>query len=194
MKMIHPKNQQSELFVRNLREKYQNDSSCKQIQYHCAHFRYFHFYFIFSCFEDCYWYCIEERFCFDKNIGEWKSWSDKKKQNVIEMLNHFLLAANYNPDEDEYLTKRSKGFNELHFDGHDRPICEQPGRPEKIIRWAESVTDIWHPNDLYSNDSIYIFFQQLTHTRRRLSTNPNECSVFGTGNFGRICKFANFPR
>lgn len=27
--------------------------------------------FIYSCFEDCYWYCIEERFCFDKNIGKW---------------------------------------------------------------------------------------------------------------------------
>lgn len=48
------------------------------------------------------------------------------------------ITANYNPDEDEYLTKRSKGFNELHLDGHDQPICEQPGgRPEKIIRYAE---------------------------------------------------------
>ncbi|XP_031619349.1 uncharacterized protein LOC116338325 isoform X2 [Contarinia nasturtii] len=59
-----------------------------------------------SCFEDCYWYCIEERFCFDKNI------------------------ANYNADEDEYLTKRNKGFNDFHLDAHDRPICEQPGRQE----------------------------------------------------------------
>lgn len=50
---------------------------------------------------------------------------------------NFFLAANYNPDEDEYLTKHSKGFNELHFDTHDRPICDQPGRPEKIIRWAK---------------------------------------------------------
>ncbi|XP_055296372.1 uncharacterized protein LOC129565454 isoform X2 [Sitodiplosis mosellana] len=59
-----------------------------------------------SCFEDCYWYCIEERFCFDKNI------------------------ANYNADEDEYLTKRGKGFNDLHLDANDRPICEQPVRQE----------------------------------------------------------------
>lgn len=55
------------------------------------------------------------------------------KCDKIHRIN-FFLAANYNPDEDEYLTKHSKGFNELHFDTHDRPICDQPGRPEKIIR------------------------------------------------------------
>lgn len=52
-----------------------------------THFRYFHFDSIFSCFEDCYWYCIEERFCFDKNIGEWESggdnrWTMERDKNV----------------------------------------------------------------------------------------------------------------
>lgn len=36
-----------------------------------------------SCLEDCYWYCIEERFCFDKDIG--------KSYNFIFHLNVWRL-------------------------------------------------------------------------------------------------------
>lgn len=51
----------------------------------------------------------------------------------VNWLPFFL--ANYNADEDEYLTKRGKGFNDLHIDVNDRPpICEQPGRQENGIR------------------------------------------------------------
>lgn len=49
------------------------------------------------------------------------------------------ITANYNPDEDEYLTKTGKGFNDLNLDGLDRPICEQPGRQENGI-WYVSYS------------------------------------------------------
>lgn len=45
------------------------------------------------------------------------------------------FIANYNADEDEYLTKRNgKGLNDFHLDANDRPICEQPGRQENGLR------------------------------------------------------------
>lgn len=45
------------------------------------------------------------------------------------------MLANYNADEDEYLTKRNgKGFNELNIDAIERPICEQPGRQDNALR------------------------------------------------------------
>lgn len=42
---------------------------------------------------------------------------------------------NYNADEDEYLTKRNgKAFHEATIEVTDRPICEQPGRQENVLR------------------------------------------------------------
>lgn len=91
---------------------------------------------ICSCFEDCYWYCIEERFCFDKNIGKC-SFDESEKKRTNKLISYTIYksrVANYNADEDEYLTKRNKGFNDFHLDAHDRPICEQPGRQENGLR------------------------------------------------------------
>lgn len=47
------------------------------------------------------------------------------------------IPANYNPDEDEYLTKKGK-FNDLNLDGIERPICEQPGRQENGLRYEDN--------------------------------------------------------
>lgn len=51
---------------------------------------------------------------------------------------HFVsILANYNADEDEYLTKRNgKAFHEATtIENTIRPICEQPGRQEDVLRY-----------------------------------------------------------
>lgn len=56
-----------------------------------------------SCWEDFYWTCIEERFCYDESI------------------------ANYNPDEDEYFEKQNGTVNGVQSsDNNNMPICNQP--------------------------------------------------------------------
>lgn len=49
--------------------------------------------------------------------------------------NAFTISANYNADEDEYLTKRNgKAFHDGNIEHINRPICEQPGRQENELR------------------------------------------------------------
>lgn len=59
-----------------------------------------------SCWEDFYWNCIEEKFCYDENI------------------------ANYDPEEDEYATEKRprNGFysSEESMENNNAPICRQP--------------------------------------------------------------------
>lgn len=59
-----------------------------------------------SCWEDFYWNCIEEKFCYDENI------------------------ANYDPEEDEYAVNRKSrnGFynTEESAENNNAPICRQP--------------------------------------------------------------------
>lgn len=59
-----------------------------------------------SCWEDFYWSCIEERFCYDETI------------------------AHYDPEEDEYAVqkKSTNGFynSEDSLENNNAPICRQP--------------------------------------------------------------------
>lgn len=59
-----------------------------------------------SCWEDFYWSCIEERFCYDETI------------------------AHYDPEEDEYAVKKkpTNGFynSEDSLENNNAPICRQP--------------------------------------------------------------------
>ncbi|XP_052894701.1 uncharacterized protein LOC128302028 [Anopheles moucheti] len=64
---------------------------------------------IFSCWEDFYWNCIEEKFCFDESL------------------------VNYDPDEDEHAAK-NKNKNGYYGgsagdsgENNNAPICRQPG-------------------------------------------------------------------
>uniref|UniRef100_A0A182R107 Uncharacterized protein n=1 Tax=Anopheles farauti TaxID=69004 RepID=A0A182R107_9DIPT len=64
---------------------------------------------IFSCWEDFYWNCIEEKFCFDETL------------------------VNYDPDEDEHAAK-NKNKNGYYGssagesgENNNAPICRQPG-------------------------------------------------------------------
>ncbi|EAL40256.3 AGAP008658-PA [Anopheles gambiae str. PEST] len=64
---------------------------------------------IFSCWEDFYWNCIEEKFCFDESL------------------------VNYDPDEDEHAAK-NKNKNGYYGspagdsgENNNTPICRQPG-------------------------------------------------------------------
>ncbi|XP_037957633.1 uncharacterized protein LOC119687407 [Teleopsis dalmanni] len=64
-----------------------------------------------NCWEDFYWNCIEERFCYDESI------------------------ANYNPEEDEdYIASQKNGGVIAHIEAADNnnltvpPICDQPLR------------------------------------------------------------------
>ncbi|XP_065078760.1 uncharacterized protein LOC135701760 [Ochlerotatus camptorhynchus] len=59
-----------------------------------------------SCWEDFYWNCIEEKFCYDETI------------------------ANYDPEDDEYATEKKpqNGFynSEESMENNNAPICRQP--------------------------------------------------------------------
>ncbi|XP_039431909.1 uncharacterized protein LOC120414689 [Culex pipiens pallens] len=59
-----------------------------------------------SCWEDFYWSCFEERFCYDETI------------------------AHYDPEEDEYAVKKksTNGFynSEDSLENNNAPICRQP--------------------------------------------------------------------
>jgi len=65
-----------------------------------------------SCWEDFYWNCIEEKFCYDETI------------------------ANYNPDEDESYTKNTNGFlsTPTKRDNNNSPVCIQPAGNSRMQR------------------------------------------------------------
>lgn len=74
-----------------------------------------------------------------------------------------LIPANYNADEDEYLTKRNgKAFHDGNIENISRPIVEQPGRQEVVIRWFSLVIMIfrWDINK-YSGSSTYPRFKHF---------------------------------
>ncbi|XP_058820141.1 uncharacterized protein LOC131682575 [Topomyia yanbarensis] len=77
-----------------------------------------------SCWEDFYWSCIEERFCYDETI------------------------ANYDPDEDEYITEKNakNGFynSEESMENNNAPICRQPGSLARNISMSSKI----HEDDL----------------------------------------------
>uniref|UniRef100_A0AAG5DUH8 Uncharacterized protein n=1 Tax=Anopheles atroparvus TaxID=41427 RepID=A0AAG5DUH8_ANOAO len=85
---------------------------------------------IFSCWEDFYWNCIEEKFCFDETL------------------------VNYDPEEDEHAAKnKSKnGFYGSTADGdsaenNNAPICRQPASGTSIAR-NMSMSSKVHEDDL----------------------------------------------
>lgn len=81
--------------------------------------------FFFRCWEDFYWNCIEEKFCYDESIG------NKNEYLVIHLLNVSLsTTANYNPEDDEFYCKKTHGGGFLaaasKLDNNNRPVCLQP--------------------------------------------------------------------
>ncbi|XP_058120052.1 uncharacterized protein LOC131262145 [Anopheles coustani] len=85
---------------------------------------------IFSCWEDFYWNCIEEKFCFDETL------------------------VNYDPDDDEHAAKsKSKnGFYGSTAEGgsaenNNAPICRQPASGASIGRNMSMSSKI-HEDDL----------------------------------------------
>uniref|UniRef100_U5EPF9 Protein aael aael006235 aedes aegypti n=1 Tax=Corethrella appendiculata TaxID=1370023 RepID=U5EPF9_9DIPT len=79
-----------------------------------------------SCWEDLYWNCIEEKFCYDENI------------------------ANYDPEEDEHYTssneKKSNGFLTAEpIENNNAPICRQPAR---LQRYLSTTSSKIHEDDL----------------------------------------------
>lgn len=65
-----------------------------------------------NCYEDIYWNCFEEKFCYDESI------------------------ANYNPDEDEdYIVEKNGALGRIHtIDNNNLPVCNQPlGRGNSML-------------------------------------------------------------
>lgn len=94
---------------------------------------------ICSCWEDCYWNCIEEKYCYDESIGilfyvnKW-----------YILANHVLfvvLLAKYNEDEDDEEYSKNK-TSKNNSSENLSPICAQP---KPIIQRACSKI---HENDL----------------------------------------------
>lgn len=77
-----------------------------------------------SCWEDFYWNCIEERFCYDETI------------------------ANYDPEDDEYVVEKNarNGFynSEESIQNNNSPICRQPSS----IGHHSTVSSKIHEDDL----------------------------------------------
>ncbi|XP_058445706.1 uncharacterized protein LOC131426933 isoform X2 [Malaya genurostris] len=77
-----------------------------------------------SCWEEFYWSCIEERFCYDETI------------------------ANYDPEEDEYITEKKarNGFYnpEGSIENNNAPICRQPASISRNISLSSKI----HEDDL----------------------------------------------
>lgn len=77
-----------------------------------------------SCWEDFYWNCIEERFCYDETI------------------------AHYDPDEDEYVTqkKSANGFYSTNdsMENNNAPICRQPTSLARNMSMSSKI----HEDDL----------------------------------------------
>ncbi|XP_040167893.1 uncharacterized protein LOC120902882 [Anopheles arabiensis] len=86
---------------------------------------------IFSCWEDFYWNCIEEKFCFDESL------------------------VNYDPDEDEHAAK-NKNKNGYYGspagdsgENNNAPICRQPGVSSGLsIPRNMSMSSKIHEDDL----------------------------------------------
>ncbi|XP_053672274.1 uncharacterized protein LOC128722625 [Anopheles nili] len=83
---------------------------------------------IFSCWEDFYWNCIEEKFCFDETL------------------------VNYDPDEDEHVAK-NKNKNGFYgnigdsAENNNAPICRQPSGAG-IGRNMSNISSKIHEDDL----------------------------------------------
>uniref|UniRef100_A0A6B2E9I6 Uncharacterized protein n=1 Tax=Phlebotomus kandelakii TaxID=1109342 RepID=A0A6B2E9I6_9DIPT len=78
---------------------------------------------LLSIWEDFYWHCIEEKFCYDESI------------------------AHYNPDEDEYIATKGKiGLMESNSDNNNPPICTQPMR---IQRNCSTISSKCHEDDFH---------------------------------------------
>uniref|UniRef100_A0A1L8DAF6 Uncharacterized protein n=1 Tax=Nyssomyia neivai TaxID=330878 RepID=A0A1L8DAF6_9DIPT len=78
-----------------------------------------------SIWEDFYWHCIEEKFCYDESI------------------------AHYNPEEDEYIVgeKAKNGMIvETNQDNNNPPICAQPMR---IQRHCSTISSKIHEDDFH---------------------------------------------
>ncbi|XP_055546747.1 uncharacterized protein LOC129731047 [Wyeomyia smithii] len=77
-----------------------------------------------SCWEELYWNCIEERFCYDETI------------------------AHYDPEEDEYASqkKAKNGFYnpEESMENNNAPICRQPAGLARNMSMSSKV----HEDDL----------------------------------------------
>nr|XP_029734294.1 uncharacterized protein LOC115269611 [Aedes albopictus] len=76
-----------------------------------------------SCWEDFYWNCIEERFCYDETI------------------------ANYDPEEDEYVIEkkaRNGFYNSEDSVQNNNPICRQPSS----IGQSSTLSSKIHEDDL----------------------------------------------
>ncbi|XP_053693479.1 uncharacterized protein LOC128741577 [Sabethes cyaneus] len=77
-----------------------------------------------SCWEELYWTCIEERFCYDETI------------------------AHYDPDEDEYAQQKNakNGFynSEESMENNNAPICRQPAGLARNISMSSKI----HEDDL----------------------------------------------
>ncbi|XP_055708227.1 uncharacterized protein LOC129804710 isoform X1 [Phlebotomus papatasi] len=78
-----------------------------------------------SIWEDFYWHCIEEKFCYDESI------------------------AHYNPDEDEYIVggKTKNGLIvDANPDNNNPPICAQPVR---LQRNCSTISSKIHEDDFH---------------------------------------------
>lgn len=129
-------------------------------------------FFINRCWEDLYWNCIEEKFCFDEEIG--------KKINIpILQLSIFTLylTAKYNPEEDENYVKKelANGYinggltgqasvREVRDESDDgiqnnnSPICVQPKLTEaEFYREIQTTVPILAPEVLaaFANSQIF---------------------------------------
>jgi len=78
-----------------------------------------------SCWEDFYWNCIEEKFCYDESI------------------------ANYNPDEDDYYTKKSNGFltTDSKPENNNSPVCIQPASNNRVQKNISHASAKIHEDD-----------------------------------------------
>lgn len=78
-----------------------------------------------SCWEDFYWNCIEERFCYDETI------------------------AHYDPEDDEYVIEKKarNGFynSEESMENNNAPICRQPA---SVTGHHSSLSSKIHEDDL----------------------------------------------
>ncbi|XP_055383853.1 uncharacterized protein LOC129613705 [Condylostylus longicornis] len=117
-----------------------------------------------SCLEDLYWNCIEEKFCFDKSIAE------------------------YNPDEDEFVTKNNIKIIANGQDNNNKsPIRSQPMKrnestsfsnakihEEDVRREIQTSVPILAPEILavFNNSQIFQESQKLSRTNTKSGITP----------------------
>ncbi|GAB0090202.1 uncharacterized protein DMENIID0001_048970 [Sergentomyia squamirostris] len=116
-----------------------------------------------SIWEDFYWHCIEEKFCYDESI------------------------AHYNPDEDEYIVG-SKGRNGSIADtGTDPPICAQPSR---IQRHCSTISSKIHEDEFHRDiqtnvpvlapEILAVFRKSQIFHEQKISKNLSAKPTFST--------------